>query len=112
MSLLDHPEAQALLADAVVTPEAVAGQADRLTTFLQRHLPRFYRSEQRATAALIIRGRLGGPERKTSEPIAIDAGRPASRSSCSSARASGTTRPSWPNCASTSERNWPTLRAP
>ena len=76
MSLLDHPEAQAILADAVVTPDAVEGQADRLTSFLQRYLPRFYRSEQRATAALVIRGRLGGLERKTSEPIAIEAGLP------------------------------------
>jgi SRSO17 transposase len=76
MSLLDHPEAQAILADAVVNPDAVAGQADRLTSFLQRYLPRFYRVEQRATAALVIRGRLGGLERKTSEPIAIEAGLP------------------------------------
>ena len=76
MSLLDHPEAQAILADAVVTTDAVTGQADRLTSFLQRYLPRFYRVEQRATAALVIRGRLGGLERKTSEPIAIEAGLP------------------------------------
>lgn len=76
MSLLDHPEAQAILADAVVTPDAVVSQADRLTSFLQRYLPRFYRLEQRATAALVIRGRLGGLERKTSEPIAIEAGLP------------------------------------
>ena len=76
MSLLDHPEAQALLADALVTPGAVEDQADRLTSFLERYLPRFYRSEQRATAALVIRGRLGGLERKTSEPIAIEAGLP------------------------------------
>ena len=76
MSLLDHPEAQAILADAVVTPDAVEGQADRLTSFLQRYLPKFYRVEQRATAALVIRGRLGGLERKTSEPIAIEAGLP------------------------------------
>jgi SRSO17 transposase len=76
MSLLDHPEAQALLADAVVTPDALRGRADRLTDFLQRYLPRFYRVEQRATAALVIRGRLGGLERKTSEPIAIEAGLP------------------------------------
>ena len=76
MSLLNHPEAQALLADAVVTADAVAGQADRLTAFLQRYLPRFYRVEQRATAALVIRGRLGGLQRKTSEPIAIEAGLP------------------------------------
>jgi SRSO17 transposase len=76
MSLLDHPEAQALLADAVVLPDAVRDRADRLTTFLQRYLPRFYRVEQRATATLVIRGRLGGLERKTSQPIAIEAGLP------------------------------------
>jgi SRSO17 transposase len=76
MSLLDHPEAQALLADAVVTPDAVRDRADRLTAFLRRYLPRFYRVEQRATATLVIRGRLGGLERKTSEPIAIEAGLP------------------------------------
>jgi SRSO17 transposase len=76
MSLLDHPEAQALLAEAVVTPDSVRKRADRLTAFLQRYLPKFYRSEQRATAALVIRGRLSGLERKTSEPIAIEAGLP------------------------------------
>jgi SRSO17 transposase len=76
MSLLDHPEAQALLADAVVTPDSVRERADRLTAFLQRYLPKFYRSEQRATATLVIRGRLSGLERKTSEPIAIEAGLP------------------------------------
>lgn len=76
MSLLDHPEAQALLADAVVSPDAIQDRADLLTGFLQRYLPKFYRVEQRATAALVIRGRLGGLERKTSEPIAIEAGLP------------------------------------
>ena len=76
MSLPDHPEAQAILADAVVTPDAVRDRADRLMAFLQRYLPRFYRTEQRATATLVIRGRLGGLERKTSEPIAIKAGLP------------------------------------
>jgi SRSO17 transposase len=76
MSLLDHPEAQALLAEAVVTPDSVRERTNRLTTFLQRYLPKFYRSEQRATAALVIRGRLSGLERKTSEPIAIEAGLP------------------------------------
>lgn len=76
MSLLDHPEAQAILADAVVTPDAVRDRTDRRTAFLQRDLPRFYRIEQRATEALVIHGRLGGLERKTSEPIAIEAGLP------------------------------------
>jgi SRSO17 transposase len=41
MSLLDHPEAQALLNDAIVTPETVEDCADRLTDFLQRYLPKF-----------------------------------------------------------------------
>jgi SRSO17 transposase len=76
MSLLDHPEAQALLNDAIVPAEAVRGCSDRLTAFLQRYLPRFYRVEQRATATLVIRGHLSGLERKTCEPIAIEAGLP------------------------------------
>jgi SRSO17 transposase len=76
MSLLDQPEAQALLNDAILTPETVTGCADRLTGFLQRYLPRFYRSEQRHNATLVIRGLLSGLERKTCEPIAIQAGLP------------------------------------
>ena len=76
MSLLDQPEAQALLDDAILTPEAVAGCADRLTGFLQRYLPHFYRREQRHNATLVIRGLLSGLERKTCEPIAIQAGLP------------------------------------
>jgi SRSO17 transposase len=76
MSLLDQPEAQALLNDAILTPEAVAGCADRLTGFLQRYLPHFYRSEHRHNATLVIRGLLSGLERKTCEPIAIQAGLP------------------------------------
>jgi SRSO17 transposase len=74
MSLLDHPDAQALLADAVLTPEQVRGCQDRLTTFLQRYLPRLYRVEQRTNAALVIRGLLSGLHRKTCEPIAVEAG--------------------------------------
>jgi SRSO17 transposase len=76
MSLLDHPEARALLNDAHVSADTVRDCSDRLTGFLQRYLPRFYRVEQRATAALVIRGHLSGLERKTCEPIAIEAGLP------------------------------------
>src|SRR3954464_9416779 len=76
ISLLDHPEAQALLKDATVSADTVRACSDRLTGFLERYLPRFYRVEQRATATLVIRGRLSGLERKTSEPIAIEAGFP------------------------------------
>jgi SRSO17 transposase len=74
MSLLEHPQAQALLADAVVTPEQVRGCQHRLTEFLQRYLPRFYRVEQRTHATLVIRGLLSGLQRKTCEPIAVEAG--------------------------------------
>jgi SRSO17 transposase len=74
MSLLDHPEARALLADAAVTPDQVRGCQDRLTAFLQRYLPCFYRVEQRAHATLVIRGLVSGLERKTCEPIAVEAG--------------------------------------
>jgi SRSO17 transposase len=74
MSLLDHPEAQALLADAILTPQAVRGCQDRLGRFLIRYLPCFYRAEQRINATLVIRGLLGGLQRKTCEPIAVEAG--------------------------------------
>jgi SRSO17 transposase len=74
MSLMDHPVAQALLADAVLTPEQVRGCRDRLTAFLQRYLPCFYRAEQRTNATLVIRGLLSGLQRKTCEPIAVEAG--------------------------------------
>jgi hypothetical protein len=93
MSLLDHPEAQALLADAVVTRDAVRVRADRLTTLLQRDLPTFYRVEQRATAA---RSSAAGSALWTARPPSrspLRRGCRASRSRSSSARASGTTRP-------------------
>jgi SRSO17 transposase len=76
MSLLDHSEAQALLNDATLTTDAVRDCAERLTGFLQRYLPRFYRVEHRRNAALVIRGLISGLERKTCEPIAIEAGLP------------------------------------
>ncbi|MGE5754811.1 MAG: IS701 family transposase [Planctomycetaceae bacterium] len=74
MSLLDHPDAQALLADATLTPEAVAGCQGYLTGFLQRYPPQFYRIEHRAHAVTVIHGLLSDLERKTCEPIASQAG--------------------------------------
>jgi SRSO17 transposase len=74
MTLLEHPDAQALLDDATVSAETVRDCTDRLTGFLQRYLPRFYRAEQRDNATTVIRGLLSGLERKTCEPIAIEAG--------------------------------------
>lgn len=70
MSLLEGPEAQELLEDANVSAQTVRGCADRLTQFLARYLPLFYREELRQHARLAIEGRLSGLERKTSEPIA------------------------------------------
>ena len=75
MSLLDRPPARALLDDATVRPADVQACQDHLTDFLKRYLPLFYRRELRELATLHIRGRLSGLERKTSEPIAQQAGR-------------------------------------
>jgi SRSO17 transposase len=75
MSLLEHPKAQALLADAEVSPAAVRGCQERLQRFLRRYLPKFYREEQRALAQVVLQGKLSHLERKTSEPIAYQAGR-------------------------------------
>lgn len=75
MSLLDHPRAQALLADAEVSAASVRGCGRRLEQFLQRYLPQFYREEQRELARVVLQGKLSKLERKTSEPIAHQAGR-------------------------------------
>lgn len=75
MSLLDSPEAVALLEEAVVPMEVVHGCQDDLVPFLERFLPLFYRKEQRELATVVIAGKLSGLQRKTSEPIAIAAQR-------------------------------------
>src|SRR5437660_956294 len=75
-TILEHPTAQALLDDATLCPAAVAACRGRLTRFLQRYLPLFYRDEQRTLATVVIEGHLSGLQRKTCEPIAIQAGRP------------------------------------
>jgi len=75
-SLLQHPKAQALLADATLTAAAVRHCQQHLSQFLQRYLPLFYRKEQSELATVVLQGRLSGLERKTSEPIANQASRP------------------------------------
>ena len=75
LSLLQHPEAQALLADAEVPADAVRGCHQRLDRFLRRYLPRFYRQEQRELARVVLQGQLSSLRRKTAEPIAYAAGR-------------------------------------
>lgn len=76
MTILEHPEAVALLADAAVSTEDVRDCRAHLTRFLKRYLPRFYRQEQRGHAAAFVRGLLSGLERKSVEPIARQAGIP------------------------------------
>jgi len=70
MSILEHPEAQAILNDAVLTVEQVEELAKRIEPFLQRYLPLFQRKEQRANAQRILEGKLTSLSRKTAEPIA------------------------------------------
>src|SRR5256885_6845130 len=75
MSLLDHPRALELIADADVSAGDVRSCQFRLQFFLQRYLPRFYRVEQHALAEVVLQGKLSKLERKTAEPIAYLAGR-------------------------------------
>ena len=74
MSLLETVEAQALLEEATVTPSQVLSCEQRLTRFLSRYLPKFYRCDQRNSARVVVKGLLGDLERKTCEPIARRAG--------------------------------------
>jgi SRSO17 transposase len=75
-SLLEQPEAVALLEDAIVTAGQVESCKQRLVKFMQRYLPWFYRKEQRKNATIVIQGLLSGLERKTAEPIAREHGVP------------------------------------
>src|SRR5689334_22674159 len=75
MSLLEHPTAQALLDDAEVSAADVSGCRRRLQDFSRRYLPRFYRVEQHELAEVVLQGKLSDLQRKTSEPIAYQAGR-------------------------------------
>jgi SRSO17 transposase len=75
MSLLDHPTAQHLLAEAQVPAKVLEGWPQRLHEFLARYRPRFYRQEQRELASVVLAGKLSDLQRKTAEPIAYQAGR-------------------------------------
>src|SRR3990172_13346222 len=76
MSLLEHPQAQSLLADAQVTAGPGPGCRQRLERFLERYVPLFYRKEQGHNARIVVEGLLSGLERKTAEPIAREQGVP------------------------------------
>ena len=72
-TILEHPQAQELLGQATVSPASVAACGRHLTAFLGRYLPLFYRDEQRGHAETVLRGKLTGLQRKTTEPIATQA---------------------------------------
>ena len=72
-TILEHPQAQELLAQTEVEPETVCHCRRRLTRFVQRYLPCFYRDEHRQHAQIILQGKLTGLQRKTTEPIAMEA---------------------------------------
>jgi SRSO17 transposase len=72
-TILEHPEAQALLEATTISGDTVSTCVEYLTPFLQRYLPCFYRSEHRQHADTILRGKLTGLQRKTTEPIARQA---------------------------------------
>src|SRR5258707_947252 len=74
MTILEHPHAQALFQDAILSADDVRSCADALTVFATRYLPLFHRSEQRDHALTILQGKLSGLQRKTTEPIATQAG--------------------------------------
>ena len=72
-TILEHPQAQELLAQTEVDPDTVRRCRQHLTHFIQRYLPFFYRDEQRQHAQIILQGKLTGLQRKTTEPIALEA---------------------------------------
>ena len=72
-TILEHPQAQELLRQTEVEPDTVRRCRQHLTRFIQRYLPFFYRDEQRQHAQIILQGKLTGLQRKTTEPIAIEA---------------------------------------
>ncbi len=96
MSLLEHPEAVALLADATVSTEGVRDCRSHLARFLKRYLPAFRRREQREHAAAFVRGLLSGLRRKSVEPIAGQAGIPRKNLQRFVGRGPGTTNRSAP----------------
>jgi SRSO17 transposase len=73
-SILEHDDAIALMEQATLSPQQVADCQQHLQAFLQRYLPLFQRAEQRHNATVVVHGKLSDLQRKTSEPIAYQAG--------------------------------------
>jgi SRSO17 transposase len=70
MTVLEPPDAQALLEDALLTPKQREGLASQIEPFLAPYFPLWQHAEQRHNARLILRGKLATLTRKTCEPIA------------------------------------------
>lgn len=73
MDILNDRQAKELLADATLSADDIQSCVGRLQAFAQRYLPHFQRVEQRGHALTILHGKLTGLQRKTTEPIAIQA---------------------------------------
>jgi SRSO17 transposase len=73
VDILEHPDAQLLLDAAALDADAVRSCAGQLQAFAQRYLPHFARREQREHALVVLKGKLTGLQRKTTEPIARQA---------------------------------------
>lgn len=73
-SILEQDDASALLEQANLSAQQVADCQQHLQDFLPRYLPLFQRAEQRHNATIVLQGKLSGLQRKTSEPIAYQAG--------------------------------------
>jgi hypothetical protein len=74
MEIFEHTDALALLGDADLFAADVGSCAGRLEAFAARYLRRMYHEEHRAHALTGVRGKLTGLQRKTTEPIAAEAG--------------------------------------
>lgn len=87
-------------------PHAVRGCGDRLAEFLGRYLPRFRRFEQRHNATLV----LSSLQRKTCEPIAVEAGvhRKPIQFLVGAGKWDDEAVMTEPSSGDTSSRNWPT----
>jgi SRSO17 transposase len=72
-TILEHPDAQGLLDQTQLEADDLGGCGRHLTDFLARYLPCFCRDEQRRHADTLLRGKLTGLARKTTEPIATQA---------------------------------------
>ncbi len=103
MSLLESPEALALLADVKVPLAAVQGGVRRLAGFIERYQPLFYRTEQRHWAEVVLEGRLSNLDARPTSRSLGKLARHASRCKSSSAPANGPIAPCWTSCTGT----WP-----